>query len=461
MKKIALIATAIISFFNFQFSILRAQAPQGFSYQAVVRGSNGSAVANQQVNIRISLVQGNALGVEQYAELHTPTTDAAGLFTITVGHGSPLTNCIMADCIDWAAGPWFLKTQIDPEGGENFTLSTTQQLMSVPYALYALEAGNAGGVNIRDSIVVHDSTVVHIHDSIVVHVRDSVIVHVIDSVIVHLRDSVVYDTFPLHPYDHSPADVEGTLPGVFSISAANRIAFSRGNLQYKASTNTWRFAEHQEDVVGNANANISATDTGWIDLFGYGTSGYGSSPWLTSTVYGYYPSSSIAASNNDWGVYNTISNGGNSAGIWRTLTSAEWSYILSGRTNAANLCAKASVNGIPGLILLPDSWTAVSGVNINTNATSYTVNNYTYAQWGQLEDSGAVFLPAAGSRNGVLVNSVGTIGFYWSSTSYDYSVAFRLRFSETDAASTTTTVSSHNIYYGYAVRLARDLTVLP
>ena len=433
MKKILVIAAAII------LSILnpaQAQAPQGFTYQAAVRNNDGTAVANRQVSVRIALVQGNALGVERYAELHSPTTDAAGLFTIVVGQGMALVNCMMQDCIDWADGPWFLRLQVDPEGGQNFPLNTTQQLMSVPYALYA---ANAGG---RDTV----------------HIRDSVVVHVIDSVIVHIRDSVVYDTFPLHPYDHSPADVEGTLPGVFSISAANRIAFSRGNLQYKASTNTWRFALHQEDMVGTANQNISATDTNWIDLFGYGTSGCNTNyqPYNTSTLYSQYPSGTIAASNCDWGVYNAISNGGNAPGIWRTLTRTEWEYILSGRTSATNLRARATVNGIPGLILLPDAWTAVSGININTAATTHTVNVYNNTQWSQLEDSGAVFLPACGYRSGINLNYVSQYGYYWSSTYDSNGDAYRLYFTNAGIG-----VTSSDTPWGYAVRLARDLTVLP
>jgi len=145
-----------------------AQAPQGFTYQAAVRNNDGTAVANQQVNVRISLVQDSALGVERYTELHTPTTDAAGLFTIVVGQGTGLVNCMMADCIDWANGPWFLKTQIDPDGGQNFSLSTTQQLMSVPYALFAANVAH-------DTVHIRDSVVVHIHDRIII--RDSVEIH--------------------------------------------------------------------------------------------------------------------------------------------------------------------------------------------------------------------------------------------------------------------------------------------
>ena len=338
-----------------------AQAPQGFTYQAAVRNNDGSAVTNRQISVRISLVQGTAYGAEQYAEMHHPTTDGGGLFTIVVGQGTALVNGTLESCTDWGNGPWFLRSQVDPAGGSNFTLSTTQQLMSVPYALYAAEAGNAGSVNVRDSVVVH------VRDSVVVHVRDSVVVHVVDSIIVHHHHKIVYDTFALHPYDRSPADVEGTLPGVFSISASNRVAFSRGNLQYKASTGTWRFALHQEDIVGTANANISSYDTNWIDLFGYGTSGYnGKNPYTSSTASSNYISSAIAASNYDWGVYNAISNGGNRAGIWRTLSKTEWDYMISSRANAANLRARATVNGVPGLILLPDNWTAISGIVINT-----------------------------------------------------------------------------------------------
>lgn len=449
MKKIALIATAIT--FLFQLSTFHsacAQAPQGFTYQAAVRDAQGRAVAGRQVTVRIALVQGTALGTESYAELHQPTTDAAGLFTITVGQGNALSNCTMEACVDWAAGPWFLRSQVDPDGGENFTLSTTQQLMSVPYALYAANAGGGMEAELAALRAAIDSLAA---------VRDTV--HIRDSVVVVVRDSVVYDTFPLHPYDHSPADVEGTLPGVFSISAANRIAFSRGNLQYKSSTGTWRFALHQEDMVGTANANISETDTGWIDLFGYGTSGYnGKNPYTSSAYYSQYPSSTITATPYDWGVYNTIEGGGDTAGVWRTLTQNEWNYILNTREGASSLRARATVNGIPGLLLLPDGWTPIAGITILPNATTFNVNSYNSAQWSQMQDGGAVFLPAAGWRQGVTVNGASTVGSYWTSTIWpnNNGDAYILSF-----GSNSITTSSDDITYGNAVRLARDLTVLP
>lgn len=119
---------------------------------------------------------------------------------------------------------------------------------------------------------------------------------------------------------------DGVLPGAFSVSATKKVNFSQGNLQYQASTKTWRFAENQYDMIGAANSNISSTYNGWIDLFGWGTSGYNNKyPYMTSTTNADYGdgNNDIAGTNYDWGVYNAISNGGNAKGLWRTLTTAE------------------------------------------------------------------------------------------------------------------------------------------
>ena len=140
----------------------------------------------------------------------------------------------------------------------------------------------------------------------------------------------------------SPIIPDGALPGLFSVSATKQVHFSQGNLQYQASTNTWRFAEHQYDYVGTQtadergnyggnvsgsdNRSISSTYSGWIDLFGWGT---GSNPTLSSTSYMDYGTFV------DWGG-NPISNGGNTVNQWRTLTIAEWNYLLNTRTDASS-----------------------------------------------------------------------------------------------------------------------------
>ena len=123
---------------------------------------------------------------------------------------------------------------------------------------------------------------------------------------------------------------EGVLHGLFSVSETEQVRFSQGNLQYQASTATWRFADNQYDIIGAENSNISDSYDGWIDLFGWATSGYESSfPYQTSDkIADYGPDDeSIAQTNYDWGIFNKILNGGNESGLWRLLTK-DSTYIL-------------------------------------------------------------------------------------------------------------------------------------
>ncbi len=218
----------------------------------------------------------------------------------------------------------------------------------------------------------------------------------------------------------------GVLPGVFSISATTQAKFSQGNLQYQASTQTWQFGAHQYDVIGAANSNISSTYDGWIDVFGWGT---GNNPTKTSINDNDYITFV------DWGI-NAISNGGNIANQWRSLSKDEWSYLLMGRTNAASLLGTGSVGGMNGFIILPDDWTApdgitfnagpsmgmsvvnIEGTNIynNANEDNFTHNTYTKAQWAAMEAAGAVFFPAAGDRYGNEPSGLGFKGGVYTST---------------------------------------------
>ena len=202
---------------------------------------------------------------------------------------------------------------------------------------------------------------------------------------------------------------EGALAGLFSVSATQLVRFSQGNLQYQASTDTWRFAEHQYDYVGNDNENIGPMYNGWIDLFGWGT---GNNPTNTST---YYPDYSTFV---DWGI-NAISNGGGEPNTWRTLNRAEWLYLLNSRDNASAKKAVGRVEGIPGLILLPDTWTAPEGISFIAGRNGLINNSYSLSEWAAMESAGAVFLPEAGRRWTTSVAYVGEIGYYWTSTPYD------------------------------------------
>ena len=216
--------------------------------------------------------------------------------------------------------------------------------------------------------------------------------------------------------------VPGELNGIFSVSPTKKICFSQGNLQYQASTNTWRFAEYQYDIIGYANKNISSSYGGWIDLFGWGTSGYNKKdPYMISKVNVYYGNGvhDIAGTEFDWGVYNKISNGGNQTRLWRTLTNEEWEYVIKKRTDASSKIGIAKVNGVLGIILLPDSWILPTGLTFSSemsknisSATNKTTNIYTTTEWDRLNANGAVFLPTTGTRSGTDISN--DYGGYWS-----------------------------------------------
>jgi hypothetical protein len=138
MKKISSLLT--ILFFIGQ---LLAQAPQKIGYQAIIRNESNHFVVNQPIGMRISILQGSPTGTLIYQETYSPNpqTNTNGLVTVDIGGGSATTGTF--SLIDWSAGPYFLKTETDPTGGTNYTISGTSQLLSVPYAMYSKEAGSA------------------------------------------------------------------------------------------------------------------------------------------------------------------------------------------------------------------------------------------------------------------------------------------------------------------------------
>jgi uncharacterized protein (TIGR02145 family) len=115
-----------------------AQSPEKMSYQAVIRNSSDAIVVNTLVGMQISILQGSAGGTAVYAETQTPTTNENGLVSIEIGNGTVVSGNFAA--IDWANGPYFIKTETDPKGGINYTITGTSQLLTVPYALYAKTA---------------------------------------------------------------------------------------------------------------------------------------------------------------------------------------------------------------------------------------------------------------------------------------------------------------------------------
>lgn len=231
---------------------------------------------------------------------------------------------------------------------------------------------------------------------------------------------------------NEPGLEDGVIKGKFSVSADKQVWFSRGNLQYCPANDVWRFAEHQYDTLGVANAKIADTYDGWIDLFGWGTGGKPTNFSEDKEDYDNWV---------DWG-HKPITNGRNTVDMWRTLERSEWVYLMHGRKGADTLFATATVNGVRGMILLPDVWQTPEEIvftpstkiqdedlgcfvwqeqNVryyNEKERSYEHNIYTAEQWSKMEAKGAVFLPAAGMRWSKSVNVYETEGrgYYWSST---------------------------------------------
>lgn len=134
-----IVSTLILATATLLSTDVSAQAPTGFTYQAVVRSADGLAVSSSDVGLRLTIRQTSAFGTAIYSELHTIEADEKGLVSLTVGNGTTSEDF---SSIDWAAGPYFLQTEIDPAGGSSYSMESTQQLLSVPYALYAERTGS-------------------------------------------------------------------------------------------------------------------------------------------------------------------------------------------------------------------------------------------------------------------------------------------------------------------------------
>lgn len=232
---------------------------------------------------------------------------------------------------------------------------------------------------------------------------------------------------------------------VFSVSPTEKVVFSSGNLQYQASTNTWRFAEHQWDIIGKDNENISSQYAGWIDLLGWGT---GDSPTKNTTQNSDYTSFI------EWGD-NSIVNGSDYK--WRTLTSDEWAYVCDKRKTKSGIrYIMANVNGICGIILFPDNWDKTQyQFDYSRSKDDYHYNSISKYDWvDKIEQFGAVFLPATGYRDGTVVRNQGENGYYWSATGKDKDYSYYVFFGD------RTLNSSYSAYGrsdGRGVRLVSDV----
>lgn len=239
----------------------------------------------------------------------------------------------------------------------------------------------------------------------------------------------------------SPFTATGTTKTLFNTSTSTQVRFSASNLRARRHmegswTIEWMIGNPQYSVIGSGNTEIGQNEI-WFDLFGYGTSGYNAGQaayrvYSSSTTTGHYLNASIAGTNSDWGQYihnhDTYKIKYGSVDVssenWRTLTSDEWSYLVS-RTNKSGL---ATVSGTPGLVLIPDYvpveingsgngyvFIVPEGLSFSHTFSNFTTDNYSAEDWDKMEAAGAVFIPTTGYRDGVSYSN-NFDGYYWSSS---------------------------------------------
>lgn len=278
--------------------------------------------------------------------------------------------------------------------------------------------------------------------------------------------------------------------GLFSVNATKKVIISQGNLCYNKSSQEWSFLMSQNNAI-EANGSVGGdytVSTGRVTLLGWGTSGWNNGnvkymPYNTAKVtsgeggsFGYGPTDGSSYTYSltgtyahaDWGVHNVISNGGNVAGRWRTLTSGQWDTLLTKRTTTGTVNGTTGArftfariynnNYMYGIIIFPDdfeppSLQAESSWGIINDKSAWTTK-LVLLDWYRLEAEGAVFLPAAGYRSSATVKEANAYGSYWSSTVYSASSSYRLFF-----YSNNLTIQDHTAgkNIGASVRLVHDM----
>ena len=254
----------------------------------------------------------------------------------------------------------------------------------------------------------------------------------------------------------------------FFVSPVKQVIFSTGNLQYKASTNEWRFAEEQYDIIGEENRYIGESYTDWIDLFGWGAGNNGIKPYQSSTDNNLYApiGQNIAGTPYDWGYERVIRDEtlGIESDQWRTLTYEEWKYIIENRKYSTF----AKIKGVNGLLMLPDGVEPPGSVKVEMTLSSEgfgIVTQYSDAEWKLLKSVGAVFLPCGGYREGTSVvvkeNVDGNdiyIGPYWTSAYYEdiYPRAWKIEILCATSNEADITFGASYFSQGQSVRLVKD-----
>ncbi|MBQ9509735.1 MAG: fibrobacter succinogenes major paralogous domain-containing protein [Bacteroidales bacterium] len=383
--------------------VAMAQAPEKFSYQAVVRDASGNLVSNSPVGVRVSILKNSASGVSVYCETHHLNTNTNGLLTMEIGGGTLVGGDFAS--IQWGDGPYFLKMETDVTGGSNYTISATQQLLSVPYALYAKYAENGGFGS--------DTTGM-----------GSVLAR-----LAQLEQQVQNLTAMIGGGD---TGTDGqSCPGAATVTDVDNNTYNTVQIGtqcwMKENLRTTRYANGTSIALGSSTS--------------------------STTAYRYYPDNNSSNVSTYGYLYNwkalmgnSSSSSANPSGVqgicptgWHVPSDAEWTQLTDYVSGQSQYVCGVSNSLIAKALASTTGWQSSSQICAVGNNPSF--NNTT----------GFSALPAGGYFGYYL--NFGDDAYFWSATEYDYGNAYYSAFSYNDA-----NVNRHysNKYYGFSVRCVRD-----
>jgi uncharacterized protein (TIGR02145 family) len=388
-----------------------AQSPEKMSYQAVIRNAADNLVTNTNVGMRIQILQTSEFGAAVYVETHSPTTNANGLVSIEIGGGSVENGDFKT--IDWAKGPYFIKTETDPAGGKNYNITATSQLLSVPYSLHAKTADNGITPAQANAIVANTA-----------------------------KTGI------------TTAQANAIVANTAKVSAAT--GTKTGDMQYWNGTKWVTVAAGTEGQVLTLVNGVPTWEkpaiptVGSTDVYNHSTG----KVWMDRNL----GASRIATSSNDAGAFGDLYQWGRAADGHQKRTSSNTSTISNSDKpgHGKFITSSNDWRNPPN----NDLWHGVNGIN-NPCSSGYRLP--TEAEWEAerlswvSKDVDGAFasplkLPVAGHRNNSngSLNQEGTFGYYWSGT-ISGGVARFLGFHGSNV-----NMGSFNRAYGFSVRCIKD-----
>lgn len=344
MKRLLLILSILVL-----SVIVMAQAPQQFSYQALIRDAENEIVSNRVITLQVSIITTN--GDVVYSETHQTATNENGVVSVAVGSGSTTDDFSQ---IDWSIGDYYMQTTIDLGAGEQL-VSGNSPLLSVPYAFYAEKAGNAVEVDLTDYAKKSDipeavdlsgyalkseiPAEVNLSEYIPKEVFDSVanrLNDLVNQIILCENKGKIF--YSINELAKKGLEEDNSLVGLFSVGSDKKVKFSKGCI-YKNDSDEYLFTDEQYERGNKFESAI--------------------------TVDG-----------------------------WNNLSPEEWEYLIEDRPRATDLRSLAKVNDVNGFVILPDDWVKPWGISYIATLSESDQNVYDTSQWLVMQTSGAVFFPS-------------------------------------------------------------------